>query len=108
VRPRVHRPRLPTVAGHGRDQAVRAPVRPAVLLIDADDVGRVGRVDSHEGLDLGMGEVRSRWRARVIAVRARRERTWDRGVHGRIGRVGRGPGRRRDGGGDGSGQAAPQ
>src|SRR5438034_1309304 len=53
-------PGRPAVVARGSDEAVRAAVRPAILLEDADDVAWVRRVDRDERLDLAVHVVRSR------------------------------------------------
>src|SRR6266545_2922069 len=67
-------PGLAPVMGHGGHQTVRAAVVPAILLVDADDVVGIRRVDVDPGLDLGVDIVRAR-----AADRAAGEGTWARG-----------------------------
>src|SRR6266545_1690789 len=67
-------PVLAPVMGHGGHQTVRAAVVPAILLVDADDVVGIRRVDVDPGLDLGVDIVRAR-----AADRAAGEGTWARG-----------------------------
>jgi hypothetical protein len=65
------------------NQASRTAVRPAVLLVDADDVGSVRRVDRDERLDLCVVVDMFRRRGvRIDAERAPKERTRAAGIDG--------------------------